>query len=267
MRYRVLSQGSLELNAMTSPGLHTAAVSLDRASDPLVEGQNHTWHALTRATGAEGHQWVTRYEQPPISCLRSDIRRALDLLRRRQISPGRTLLDEVQRAVEPLLEDSPALFHVLQRLHAAAFAYVHYLEGDLESAQATLDRAQEHAEAALSRQPILLPLAEMCPELHFQHMRIARRRRDWDGMGRRASLLRGMMEDRLPLCRLEDGTEVRFRTLRDFVDGLEAHRLAELPPVARASFASVLDPQARLRRFELLVGQLYALPGFVIKGI
>jgi hypothetical protein len=68
-----------------------------------------------------------------------------------------------------------------------------------------------------------------------------------------------MADDRRPLCRLDDGTDVYYATLARFYDALP-----RLSDDERRDLVEVYDPAERHHVFLRQVQALYVLPGFVV---
>jgi hypothetical protein len=68
-----------------------------------------------------------------------------------------------------------------------------------------------------------------------------------------------MMEGKLPLCTLCDGTRVGIADVQAFYAAIP-----DLSPVEREALVSLLDDAVRLREFGQFVHMMYRMPGFVI---
>lgn len=227
-------------------------------ANPFPEEGRFPWYRFVAKTGEEGRRWVARYLEPDCEEMRGRIQEALGLLRDQRIAAGRELLERTARDLDRLV-GPPALRTVMRRWLVTVRAYDHYLAGDFRRAAADLDRAQALVDEAVARLPALYPLALNCPELRFQHARVARAERRWPELARHLAELVDLAEDRRPLCRAGDGTPLTFGVLAGLLAALPGLGADELEFVAELG-----DQRWRRRSIVAFALQLYALPGLVI---
>jgi hypothetical protein len=210
--------------------------------------------------GPDAKRWMEEYRQEPIYTPVRWSEAAVSALRSRRLEAGEELLDRVKNRLQSLEgKIRPSLFHVLDRWYTSALAYLHYCRDEMEQAHASLFQAHDAVRAAIERRPFLMILATHCYDFRLQHARIARNCRRWTEMRRHIATGREMLDNRQPLCRLDNGEDVFLRE----VDALGSTILESLegPPEELRRF---FDAGARRTTFESFVREIHALPGFVI---
>ncbi len=200
---------------------------------------------------------MARFLAEPCAGLSRSIDRALLELRRRKISEGKDLLDQVEQELASLPVE-PSVLLVLQRFYWSTQAYYHYCVEELDLAEEGLERARQAIVAVLDRAPFLLPLAIHCHEFLLQRVRIARHRRRWPEMKHHLLRVRRMLEDQEPLCVLADGRPIRMATLVDF------HRAIPGPePGELEALRFFLDRSYRAEAISSTFMNLYTMPDSV----
>ena len=153
----------------------------------------------------------------------------------------------------------PSILHVLGRHYHGVRAYGLYCLEDFGRARQELLSAEEAVREAIEIDRYLLPLASDCHEFHLHHARLARNQRRWSEMHEQIALVRGMVTDQVPLCRLRDGSPVSYSTIRVYY-----HPRSPIPEEAQHVARPFLDTELRCRLFEQFVVGLYSIPGIVI---
>lgn len=227
------------------------------------EGLNHEqgpglFHFIS-LTGEPGRQWIADFKATELLQLTKWSEQAVALLRRRQSEAALDLFSRIERGLPAVNGVPPAGRQLFDRFYYGARAYLSYCREDWEGAHGDLQRAHDAVAASVSRVGFLLPLAQHAAELRLQRARISRNQNRWEEMRQHVQAVRGMMEDRAPLCELADGTPVFFSTLAEFYNAIPSLLDAE-----RESLRNMLEPRQRLANFEMYVRWLYALPGFTI---
>ncbi|HYU32692.1 MAG TPA: hypothetical protein VEW48_11060 [Thermoanaerobaculia bacterium] len=218
---------------------------------------SYDWLHFVSRSGDEGRRWAEQYRQPEILEIDRLSTRAVLALRTRRLEQGQALLRAVEERL-PGTEAPPSVLQVLNRWYYGAVAYEQYCRDDFERASESLDLADLALTAAISFQPMLLPLANHCQEFRLHQARISRNLRRWREMRSSIEVARKMTDSRAPLCMLHDGTAIHIADLCVFLLALE------LNDREREALAGVLDPTLRLDLFERFVADLQAIPGFVI---
>lgn len=216
------------------------------------------WQYYTARSGAPGQQWLREFRQPRHSELAGRINEALRLLHRRHVEPAWQHLEAADNVLRSLADVRPSIVHVLGRMYHGVLAYYFYAIRSFDAAQQELGAADRCVREAVSCDRILLPLALDCPEFRLHNARIARNRKRWAEMHRYIEIVSGMIENRIPLCELADGTSVDYDVLERHYHGLS------LDPEARERLVPILDPDQRRHHFDRFVMEIYLLPGFVI---
>jgi hypothetical protein len=224
------------------------------ASPPFYD-----WRYFVALSGAPAAVWIEGYRQPDVAALVEDLERALSLLRRRQYAHASQLLAAVPSRMDALRDVCPSMLHVLGRHYHGVQAYGCYCVEDFDRARQELLLAEEAVRGAIEIDRYLLPLASDCHEFHLHHARLARNQRKWSEMREQIALVRGMVTDQVPLCRLRDGSPVRYSTIRVYYDPR-----TPIPEDAQRAARPFLDTELRCRLFEQFVTELYSIPGMVI---
>jgi hypothetical protein len=227
----------------------------------MPDARRYDWDYLVVMSGDEGRAWISEYSRPEYAEIAQDTARALGLARTRQVERGLAVIKAAGARLAALRGARPSVVHVLERFYYGVSAYCLYCLDDLDAAERDMFAADRAVRAAVEHDRVLLPLAHHCHEFHLHHARIARNRRCFQEMRREIDIVRAMVENRLPLCDLNDGTRVDYTTL--------ARYCAALPPLddaAREVVRPFTDEALRRALLERFVLELYLLPGFVIPG-
>jgi hypothetical protein len=228
--------------------------------DPVTGLRNDSaWLGFVSRSSPQGQAWAADYGRPEHLEIKLLADEALGLLRRGRIIAGKARLDFARGRLQELAGAPQSVLCVLASWYHSAAAYYHYLRGDFDAAEQCLATAYDAARRGMDLERCLVPLAYVCSEFAFQRIRIARNRRRWDEMARQVAVVRGMLEDRTPLCTVGDGTPIFSATLREFclgADGLDGED--------RALVERMFSPEAQLVAFDRFVERAYALSGFVI---
>lgn len=217
------------------------------------------WDLFVARSGEEGARWVAEYFDSGWDDLRLRVVEAVTLLRRQRIEAARERLQGAQEGMQKLDPAYPDRTAVLRRFFLAANAYYHYMIGDYEGATENANGAHEAVEEAIRHQPLLLPLAHHCIEFQFLHTRIARAQRHWDAVRQCIDRILATANDRRPLCHYDGGQPLYLSALYDYLLTLPL-----LTDEEREGFKQLVERQARRETWDLLVRQVYALPGLVI---
>ncbi|HEY0512810.1 MAG TPA: hypothetical protein VGH73_12950 [Thermoanaerobaculia bacterium] len=210
--------------------------------------------------GGEAELWTEEYTRPEHVEMIAATNRALQALRLRRIEAGRRELRAAEEGFRAAASTAPpSVHHILGRWYYGALAYLHYCTEEFAAAEEALERADEEVREAIDQARFLLPYATECYEFWFQRVRVARNRRRWDEVWRRIEIARQIFDGERPCCVLSDGTRIDMATVQDFYRGLPALDEAERRPLLR-----FLDEESRQVWFRALLGEIYALPGFVI---
>jgi hypothetical protein len=224
-----------------------------------AQGGGHQWSHFVIRSGPEGKRWMEEYENEERLRLTDMTQRALQLLRRQQIAEGKELLDHVESRLDRLDGVPASVLLVMKRFFWAALAYYHYCVDDAALAEQNLERADQAVVSAVEAAPFLLPLALHAHEFRLQHARVARYRRRWSEMRERLQEVRAMLEDRIPLSVLSDGTPVYFSTIVTFLNAIPSLDAEEIE-----SLRFFLDGTYRRDCIDLIFMSLYVQPGVVI---
>lgn len=226
----------------------------DNPAHPL--DASYPWNQLVSLASSEGRDWVVRFleqHQDPLD----ETNEALRILRTTEFGDDRlsraaALLERAGEQTRGLAASDPPAYGVFGRFYFGTLAYLRYCNHDLELASATLDRANACLIAAVSEQRCLLPATPLNADIPLQKARIARRRRRWQEMALHLEELREMQADERPLCLLDDGTAVYYRTLGQVFDAAGA-----LTPDQQTAIRNLLDKSQRLRAVSRRIRQLY----------
>jgi hypothetical protein len=216
------------------------------------------WFQLVALVGCAGRRWVEEYRSGERLEIMQETFRTLGLLRMCRLEEGKNLLDSIENRLERAATGSVSFLRVLERHYYPVLAYYHYCAENFDEAERLLALSESAVQEILEAEPFLLPFADSCLDFAFQRVRIARNRRWWTEMQWHLSIVQGMMEDRLPLCRLRNETAVHLSTLRTFYGSLP------LGATERASLSNLLDPESCSRTFHRITAEICVLPGFVI---
>jgi hypothetical protein len=214
-----------------------------------------------RIASEEGRMWVEenlceRAERTARCSLNS-----VGLMRRRRVDEGREMLDEAEDGMARLRGAiHPAMYALLERWYSSALAYYLYARKDLDGAEEGMIRAQRAVVEAISLQPLVIPFATGCSELHMNRARIAATRRRWGTMKEHLDTGVRMGLGRMPFCTLADGTEVWQSDVQRFIRSLPSdvtERWEELP--------YILDNSLNERYFDRLVRQISCMTNLAIQ--
>jgi len=233
----------------------------DSRTHPL--DASYPWNYLVSLASTEGRLWVERFleqQQKPLDWTNE----ALRLLRAHELGDDRlskaaALLGRAAEETRALVGADPAAYGVFGRFYFGTLAYYHYCYSDFELASRALDHANSCLVAAVHEQRCLLPATPLNADLPLQKARIALRRRLWREMALHLGELRDMQADRQPLCVLEDGTPVYYRTL-----GSVFAAAGELTTEQQKAVGNLLDKSQRLRAVNRRIQQLYTPPHLLI---
>lgn len=227
-------------------------------NDPSRPRPRAHWQNYVARCGPGGEAWIEAFRSSGADRLLDQTDAALTMLHRKRGETARLALDTVGDALPALAPDIPSIRHVMGRFHHGVLAYCFYADGDLEQAHAELDAADQCVQRAVDLDRCLLPLAYDCHEFRLHHARISRNGRRWDEMRVHVDGARAVIENRLPLCRLSDGTQVDFEVLAGHYQALP------LTGEERLELEPMLDLAQRRQLLERFILQMYNLPGFVV---
>lgn len=212
-----------------------------------------------RACGAEAEEWIRSVQDHEIYRLARGIDRSMRLLREKEVETARRQLRDIEMDILAVSTRFSSVRSLLRRYLFAARAYLHYLDGDLETARKDLLRAREELTEVLTRHSFLWPLAVHLIDLYSQEARIARREYRWQDAKARVEAIRGIYTRNEPFCTLGSGQAVRMSDLRGFFDDLP------LDDEQREQAAVILGDDGSVEeRTRQLEEQVFALPDFVI---
>jgi hypothetical protein len=231
-----------------------------KSSEALVAARSRAaqpnWFHFITLSGDEGRRWVDEYRQPERRAVAGEISRALELLRKRQVVIAGDLLKQL---AAPLAETpSVTVRLVLERMYHPVLAYYHYCAEDFDAAEEALEAACEALRKAILMSWFLVPLADSFIDFTFQRARIARNRRRWSELRCHLQTVHDMMHDRLPFCRLADGTAIDLTALRRFYGSIP------LSDEDLASVSYVLEDEVLESMFELTAADIYCQIGLLI---
>lgn len=230
----------------------------DEASDASAKTGSPalTWLGVVETRGDEGRCWAEAYRS--YGPLTSGMQRALTLLRGRRTDEGLALLEQTRGEIEATAGMDPSIRAVLDRWYHGALAYYFYCVQALDEADETMVRAHESVVAAVGCRRVLIPLALDCNEFRFHRARIARNRLRWREMRAHMDEACGMLEGRVPLCVLGDGSAVHVSDVRD-------RYAAACAGTGGEEHSALFDDGARRRAIDRAVRDLYRAPGQVIE--
>lgn len=220
----------------------------------------HDWIELVAVFSRSGERWADRLLRSGGGELLAVADRALRHFFAGRSEEGWSLLVETEPRWIELGRQAPDLGHAVLRWRWSVVAYGHYQNGDLERADEALLCSHREIVFAIEASPCLLPLAHQCHELRIQRARVARAGKRWLEVSRHLRFVRAMLENVEPLCSLEDGTEISYRTLQRRYRTL---RRGTEPP---EPLASLLDPSRRIRLLTPEATAVYALPGWIVQS-
>lgn len=229
-----------------------------KLGDPLPE--TYRWHYFIPRSSAEGRAWYEEYRDAQCFQAGIELDLALDCLRRRQIAPGKQMLDRSKSYLDALcLHASPAVARVVERWYHSTHAYYLYSVGALTDAKQALNQARTCMEEAIEEAPFLVVLASACCEFSLHYARIARRQRDWTAMSQAIEEGRAMAGGRSPLCRLGSGRPIFYSDIDDFL-----RTITPADETERETLNSLLNPSTRVSGFESAIRQVEMLPNVVV---
>lgn len=231
--------------------------ALQKAGSRGHAGEMDSFYLIERC-GEEGRRWVERYSRSKCGGLVRKIDSALMSLRGRRYEEGRRLLSEAESDLESYRNEPQSVFHVLVHLFHGVLAYAHYCDEDFEGAIRCVDLAEESLAKALEGHAFLVPLSARFLDFGFQRIRIARNRQRWAEMKHCVERVRGMLEDRVPLCVLEGGGQIFLHTLIGFYHSID------LDEADRQFIDGFFGEEKRIADFEKAVHKIFVLAGPVI---
>jgi hypothetical protein len=209
--------------------------------------------------GEEACLWLAEFRQPEPLEILNRIANALAGLKLYDLKTAFEILAAAERDVRALAVGFPSIRHLVERYRVSTRAYLHYLNGDLESAKADLFTAHEEVRAMIGLDGFLLPLAIQCADFVIQRARVARREKQWKEAAQLVQTIREVFSDLRPFCVLDSGREIGLPEIRGFFAALtlddeqkaQAHRFigAHIP----------VD-----QRVEYLEEMIFTLPDVVI---
>ena len=234
------------------------AKSLEALAAARSRSAQPNWFHFIALSGREGREWVQEYRQPEHLKLTEEISRALELLRKRQIDVAGDLLRKSEVSLAKIAPSCESVLLVLERIYYPVLAYYHYCIDDFEAAEDALAAAGNALRRGVMLNRFLTPLVDSFIDFTFQRARIARNRRRWGEIQHHLESVRGMIEDKLPFCRLCDGTAIGLTALRSF------YRAIPLTEEDRASVSYVLDDGVLQSVFETTATDIYCQIGLLI---
>lgn len=220
----------------------------------------YPWHHFIARSGEPGERLVQDFDTYHGDDLTHQVDRALALLRGRRLDEGRALLHRSAESIDALRGSAPmSVIYVLERWLHSALAYQRYLEEDFDGAEYSFELAVEAIRSAVEELPCLVMMANHCYDFRAQRARIARNRFRWESMADHIEAGRAMLDNRLPLCILNNGKEIFIEAVDAFHRAIEPRDEEE-----RATLEELVDPERRRRSFERSVKDNYALPCLVI---
>lgn len=224
----------------------------------MPQFERFNWQYFVARSGRTGRLWTEEFARHEYGDLAAQADAALALSRRRQLQPAFDILDAMQARISALKGVRASIAAVLERLYHGVLAYCYYGIGDFDAAQNELVEADRCVRLAVDADRVLLPFAHDCHEFQLHHARIARNQRRWNAMHSHVEVARGIVEDRLPLCELSDGTIVDYAAL------VRHYETLSLAPEERQELLPIMDVELRRHHFNRFLMQLYLLPGLVI---
>jgi hypothetical protein len=188
-------------------------------NDPSVSANSFTFIAkldVLNHCGDEARHWLERFSLEENYTLATEVFEAMVLFRRHQRAQALAKLDGVDLRLGERSHEPRSIVDLLRRWHLAAMAYYHYLEDDLDAAEAALEGARQKICDALTLHPFLVPAATHCIDFRIQRARIARRRNQWREVQRHLDTVRAIYSDRHPFCELASGRKIYLSDLRRF---------------------------------------------------
>lgn len=170
-------------------------------------GEALVWLHFVPASGPEGRNWYEEYRRSGGQAIGRKIDVSVDLMRSRQISAGKALLDECRAALEApeARSSSRAVAGVAEEAYFGALAYFHYHRGEYDAARHALDCAADRIAEVVARGPYLVTFAVKCYDFCLHRARIARGEARWQDMWTRIQEGREMLAGERPLCRSDHG--------------------------------------------------------------
>lgn len=218
-----------------------------------IDREAQAWKRSVERHGEEGRRWMESYRHfEPLELESSAI---LDLFRARRNDEAWERLQRLREEVDGIdLGPDPSLGRIVDRWLFGVEAYAHYCLGDHDAADRSMAQADQAVTAAIGRHRFLACFAIHCQEFRLHRARIARNARLWGRMREHLEVAEEMGESRLPLCVLDDGTELRLAELEDSFRG---------PETAEARLV-LWDPARRRRYHDAFVQQIRLLPDLVL---
>jgi len=220
----------------------------------------YPWYYFIARSGDAGQRWVQVFKDHHGHELTALVDRGLNLLRHRRLEEGRVLLRESAERLEALrVSATVSVVRVLERRLHSGLAYECYLDEDFDGAERNFEIAHQAIRTAIEELPCLVVIALHCYDFRLQRARIARNQARWVVMRSHVAASRAMLENRCPLCVLDNGRSIFVETVDSFHRAIEPRDAEE-----RAALEGLLDTERRRRLLEHTVKDNYALPGVVI---
>jgi len=227
------------------------------ASGLLPGSVLRNWHRFVIRGGEAGRRWEEEYCRPEIFTVEDVVFQALTRFRQHRFAAGLELLRQAEDCLHGL-PVTPPVRDLLDRWYQGALSYYWYCTEDFPQAIESLARGSASLVSAITRQRVLVSLANHLIEFELHFARIARNRRRWSEMAGHVEAARAMIQGQIPLCRLAPDVAVHISDVCFYFESID------LDGEERDSIADLLDERARLRAFDRFVARLYALPTFVI---
>jgi lantibiotic biosynthesis dehydratase-like protein len=216
--------------------------------------REYEWvHFVTRHDSV-GKLWVEEYMSRCGSAV-EQIRYALALLRKRQVTAGCEILAAVEDWLGRLREIPSSFSHVMDRFYYGALAYYLYCINDLDGAYEAVEQAYESVKHALEWEPTLLPLALTCYEFPLHKARIEYQKGRWGKARQQIEVAAQTLMDLRPLCVLASGETIYFSRVAEYFQ-----QILELDADENAFIRDVSDREVCLWNLDRTVAGIYATP-------
>ncbi len=208
-----------------------------------------------------GRRWVEAYLcGRAVTTARCSLN-SVGLMRMKRLVDGRAMLDQAEAGLSSLKGSThPAMYALLERWYYSALAYFFYAQKDLDGAEDAMVRAQGAVVSAITFQPLLVPFASGCSELHVNRARIASTWRRWKVMREHLDTGVKMGLGRIPFCTLPDGTQIWQSDVQAFIRKLPSEvteTWEELP--------YIFDQELNRRYFDRIVRQISCMSNLAIQ--
>ncbi len=233
---------------------------MTRIPKGLAERYSEYLLAIAAVSGDEAECWASEYRSPKPVRIRECHDRSILLMRQRRMAAGRNLLHQMRVELDSGDGLMASVIHVLERWYYGAVAFYHYQAEEFEQADVGMRQAHDAVRRAIDHGGFLVPMAHHCYEFRLHLARIARNQRRWQELRHHLEVAKEMVEDRRPLCVLDDGTPIDFSSLRDFLSTLSLDE----EKAFQESYQQHLVEETRMRFFKRLAAKIYLIPGFSI---